>query len=505
MIQTGKPKPWDQLFLAPWHFLLLIAFFLTDGCVEFPGLLPFTDLAAYFGMAAAITFAAYFLFRYLFRSAHKAALLVTTATGLYLFYGTIQDALAANVLGKAIYRDHKLLPLLAGLLLLLGIILGRTKRPLLRLTRYLNTLLLVLLLLNGGRMGMQAGWGTSGAHAVTSKPAPVAGRICDTCAKPDIFLLLLDEYTGLDMLREKWDYSNDPFVRTLREQQFFVADHPSSNYSYTPFSMAATFEMEYPGWVKDLGQIQAQDYTYAANRISGSTALRYLQGSGYRLVNNSIFDIQDQPSQYDPGFLSLKFQLLTARTCWPRLKRSWFWGINVGRFFRLGGPGEGNREMVRKGNQGILDRVYALAGDTAGGPRFVYTHLMLPHEPFLYDSLGRPAPPVDAGVEGSTEGKKAAYLQYLVHANGVVGKLVRHIREQTGDRAVILVLSDHGFRQMDMDWVVKNINNNFSAVYLPKKNYESYYDTLSNVNQFRVLFNSLFDAGFTVLKDSCVF
>jgi hypothetical protein len=69
-------------------------------------------------------------------------------------------------------------------------------------------------------------------------------------------------------------------------------------------------------------------------------------------------------------------------------------------------------------------------------------------------------------------------------------------------RPAILLLSDHGFRRPGTDMEDKYDFMNLNAVFLPNGNYQQFYDSISNVNQFRALFNSLFRQRYRLLKDS---
>jgi hypothetical protein len=68
-----------------------------------------------------------------------------------------------------------------------------------------------------------------------------------------------------------------------------------------------------------------------------------------------------------------------------------------------------------------------------------------------------------------------------------------------------MLLGDHGFREgvkkEEYNYVFMNLN----AIYLPEKNYDGFYDSISNVNQFRVLLNNQFEQHLPLLKDSTIF
>ncbi|HEU0110529.1 MAG TPA: hypothetical protein VFQ73_06605, partial [Flavisolibacter sp.] len=73
-----------------------------------------------------------------------------------------------------------------------------------------------------------------------------------------------------------------------------------------------------------------------------------------------------------------------------------------------------------------------------------------------------------------------------------------HIKKATQGKAIIMLLSDHGYRYASN---AENYYSNLAAIYRPDGVYGSYYDSISNVNQFRVLFNQYFHQNFEILPD----
>lgn len=471
----------------PWHFLLLILFFLLHGYRDSDGLAPVRDLLFYGAMVAAIAWILYVAASRFYRDSSKAGLLVTLLLFVYLFYGVVQDRLQASGMLMKLARDHVLIPLLAVMLLIVAVGLKWIRSLPAKLTLYLNLLLLLYVVADMVLLGV----GGAEREKQVGMERRSVKKACDTCSKPDIYLLLLDEYAGSRTLMKEFGYSNQGFVDRLRSKGFFVADTPSSNYAYTPFSMACMFNMDYSGWQGMEKDINAKHYTMAANQIGRSPALQELQQQGYELQNLSIFDILNKPAAFDQGFMALKLRLVTDKTMWERFRKSLFWQFDRqdGWGRKLGWDGAGR---IGKGNTEMIRRTMELAGDsTKKAPQFVYTHLLMPHPPYLYDSLGRPG---DAG-----------YLSYLKYATREVERLVDTIMKGEQGQAVIIVMSDHGMRKPGVGWASEEFNNNFNAVYLPRRNYDYFYASISNVNQFRMLFNSLFDSGYEVLKDSVVF
>ena len=156
-----------------------------------------------------------------------------------------------------------------------------------------------------------------------------------------------------------------------------------------------------------------------------------------------------------------------------------------------------------KGNKRLADLTIKTAGSRAVNPKLVYTHLLMPHWPYLQDSLGRLAEYNAYKVVSKDQGK-ADYLSYLKHTNNFVSAFVDKLLHLTNGKAVIMVMSDHGYRKIENDSKFRG-NYNLNAVYLPDQNYKSFYDSVSNVNQFRLIFNTVFKTQLPLKQDSIVF
>ena len=60
--------------------------------------------------------------------------------------------------------------------------------------------------------------------------------ICDSCKKPDVYFILLDQYTGNMALKEVFNFDNVAFETQLGQRGFHLAKRSSSNYNLTPNS-----------------------------------------------------------------------------------------------------------------------------------------------------------------------------------------------------------------------------------------------------------------------------
>jgi len=127
----------------------------------------------------------------------------------------------------------------------------------------------------------------------------------------------------------------------------------------------------------------------------------------------------------------------------------------------------------------------------------------MPHGPFVFDRNGRQRDTKDIMSEDTTK-IPAAYLDYLVYTNTQIKKLVSAIQERSGGSTAIILMGDHGFRYHGNQYYHENFEN-LNAVYLPGRDYRLLYDSITCVNEFRVVFNSLFNQSIPLLKDSTIF
>jgi hypothetical protein len=149
-----------------------------------------------------------------------------------------------------------------------------------------------------------------------------------------------------------------------------------------------------------------------------------------------------------------------------------------------------------------LEHTKKKAAERTNAPKFVYTHLMIPHDPYYYDSKGN-----IVSLEKIIMAGKAGpqnYLEYLQYGNKKILELIDYILENSPTPPVIMILSDHGYRNYKVKSDRRYDFMNLNAIYLPDKNYALFNDSITNVNQFRIFFNTLFGQHLPLLKDSTI-
>jgi hypothetical protein len=159
----------------------------------------------------------------------------------------------------------------------------------------------------------------------------------------------------------------------------------------------------------------------------------------------------------------------------------------------------------RNFNNTVIDSVLNISVKKEDSPKFIYAHLYLPHPPFFYDENGK-SNDLKYVITESSQKNKNLFLSYLKYTNKVILKITDNILDATNKKALIIIQSDHGFR--DFDGGPDNPHlffKNYSAFYFSDKNYSTIYDSISNINTFPVVLNKYFNTKFHLLQDTTVF
>jgi len=429
----------------------------------------------------------------LYRDIIKASVAALLIMAFHFFFGNFLDFLKDHF-PQNVLRYRYIFALSIFIFLFLFIWLKKRKKSLFMFTFYLNVLLAILIIVD-------AGWLIAKIPIAREKkifrPEAEGFITCDTCLKPDIFFIIPDQYAGYTALKDVFDFDNVDFENELKARRFHIAKKSISNYDFTPFSVASTLNMDLLSLKKGPQNYSTVGYSYEV--IRNSRVLKFLSSNGYRFYNCSIFDFDDQPAHKYAAFLPYGIKLVTAQTLTTRVTDDFRQDILDGKL--------GLKNLQKKiaydnlhFNDEIMDFTAKVAAEKINEPKFVYTHLMMPHFPYYFDSKGDPLPIEKLGGLNRTNAND--YTEYLQYSNKRLLMLIDNILNGSVSPPLIIVLSDHGFRHSEkkVDPAYDFINLN--AVYFPDGNYSRFYDGISNMNQFRLVFNQYFGQQLPMLKDS---
>jgi hypothetical protein len=339
---------------------------------------------------------------------------------------------------------------------------------------------------------------------------------------PDIYYIILDEYASSSTIKEIWGYDNSEFENHLIMQGFYVADNSSSRYYQTEWSLATSLNMEYPGKkishndFYNLTMTDRQtDYVNISiidlyQKINNNKVSGYLKNKGYTLVALDAWTsanrakgemIVDQSYIYTPyeKFYSIdNFGILLVHSTLLR-------PLEIFEFFLSNPYVSDDEDFHRNTNLFILSKLKNIY--TVPGPKFVFVHITLPHTPFVFDETGAVINKVNSL---NWQNKKYYLSQYIFITNQITPIIdnIQQYSQKSGRPAVIILQSDHGPRpfngrssEENLDIPVDDMFKIFNAYYLPDTNQSIFYNNISPVNSFRLLFNTYFKENYPLLED----
>ena len=428
----------------------------------------------------------------IFKDRRKASLFAFVLMFYHFFFGAVQYALKRVSENFFLAKYSVLLPLSFVLLLLLFIALKRTKKQFSRFILYLNAALAVLLVIDLPALFQQPARVTQLTHL---KP-------CDSCNKPDVYFIIADEYADSASLSQAFGFDNGRFQAALRSRGFHLVGNSRANYNFTQYAVASMFKMDYLPNL-DRRNSSKKDINACYGSVNENELLLFFEKSGYAVKNFSVFNLANEPAKAEYKFVPMGKTLISSQTFLQRLKRDL--GYHLVTTLKIKSEINRYAYYARESNEALLGMLRDEARRPSPQPRFVFTHIEMPHYPYYYDSLGRQRSL--AFLAGGNERNGEAYIEYLKYANKVYLQAIDDILQHASKPPVIMFMGDHGFREFSQDNAVNRTYQfmNLNAVFLPDKNYSPFRDGLSGVNQFRALLNASFGQNLPFLKDSSVY
>jgi hypothetical protein len=425
----------------------------------------------------------------------KAAIASFVVTLVNFFMGSFHELLVRKTGGHVLSKYSVFLPLLS-IFCLISFVLIKKVRNHHRLVSYLNFLFGVLCAWEVIRVlhdsFFQNLWQKDDTTVRLSE--------CKNCYTPDIYLIIADEYSGYIELKDEFNFDNSAFLDSLKKREFYVVENSFSNYDQTYYSMASMFKMHYlDNLEKD--SLSKKDINYCYSVINKNPVTSYLKEHGYQIKNYSIFPLDNQFTTTKQTFLLTGLSFITHETLISKIEADI--GYHLIEKFHFKPAIEANIKTyntTEENNKKLLGLLSTEIHNKSKNPRFVYTHLSMPHYPYYFDKNGNRYPIQESA---SLLTHKSRYIEYLQYCNTLFLTLIDSIQQHSLKPHIILFMSDHGFRMLPKEkrrYQFMTIN----AVFYPDKKYGEFYSGMSNVNQFRIMLNKIFKQRLPLMKDSTV-
>jgi hypothetical protein len=484
--QEKRPLVLHPFLLAAFPVLYIYASNI-EYAVPLPDVLPWlVGFVAGAGVAMLIAWIA------LRGDALRAGLLATALVVLFFTYGQIFIRVEGFTMGGVEIGRHLYLLPVWGALAVLGVVAAvRAGRHTALLTKGLNVAAAVLVLSNLATIGwykLRSGSDVPPTLAQEERNLGVPASP-DAEGKPDIYYVILDRYGGEVALRGQFGFDNRPFLDSLEDRGFYVASESTANYQKTAHSLASSLNMEFLNGLDGGGTPDNWGPIYGL--LQNHEVGAFLRSKGYRYVH---IGSRWRPTAANPqADMNMKFKGDLSEFSSALLESTVLPAFG-GAIERLD---ERQREYLRPFFQ------FEKLAETRelGGPTFVFAHILLPHEPYLFDRHGGF---VSREAQRSRTFRQN-YIEQLLFTNQKVLEAVDRLLEGPEEsRPVIIIQADEGPFSEDWDTRPDQIKQKFSilnAFHLPGVEKPGLYPSITPVNTFRLLFDLYFDADLELLPD----
>jgi hypothetical protein len=427
---------------------------------------------------------------------HKRAFLTGVGVVIFGTYGGVRDGIGADTGHPA----SSAFVLLAGYAALTAVYTMRSRLSFAPLSRFLNIFTAALV----GLSVASIAYACLKAPAVPLPP-PLPRPASLPATRPTIYLIILDQYTGSSSLRENYSYDNTSFEAALRARGFFVPHASRPNYVQTRLALASLLNWSYLDPVVARVGAASLDWRPIGPWVEDNRAVSFLKSLGYEFVF--------MPSWYPPMTRSRHADLtLPAQDrLWSKFAIAWagttMWQpITHVACSILGCTGYDVPETAAL-QDWKFEQLGALAASAR--PRFVFAHLILPHEPFVYQADCTPrSRPLE--FAGPLDTLRAAYIAQIQCVNRKVIAMIDAIRRLAPSPPVILLQADHGNGQMEPNAMylesptpkrMRERTDIFAAYAVPGAPDSLWYDTITPINVLPAVFNQLFQLDLPRLPD----
>ncbi len=474
--------PWYAFFLVLYAILSLLAQNLgqVQSSVAFRSLLV--------GLVAMCLFV--FVLNIFVKDIQRAGLIAAFFVILFFSYGHIYLAIKNLYIGDMLIGRHRYLVLVWTFLAVLGFFSLKKLRPEI-LTGNLNFVTFVLLLFPLVQILTYEINGREGKVSV-QRVEPVSEDL------PDVYYIILDAYGRSDVLKRDIGYDNSSFLADLEDLGFYVAECSQSNYSRTELSLSSSLNLDYVDALREDLTPETKDRSLVQGLVKQNLVVEKFMRMGYTThAFQTEFSISDiDPIDYfyvapQKGFNDFE-GLLLETTAAIILEDAGFFN----KLHFTADDAKFHRILF------TLDTLKTLS--ESPGPDFVFAHIMLPHQRFVFDADGEMALvqmfSSNRGEYYSDETYVLGYRNQAIFVSKAITDVVKDILENSSTPPIIIIQGDHGpshFSEADRMGIL-------NAYYFPEKQ-PVFYPTITPVNTFRLLFDTYFDESYPLLDDLSYF
>ncbi|MBI5951028.1 MAG: hypothetical protein HY865_05180 [Chloroflexi bacterium] len=431
----------------------------------------------------------------------RAAAITSITLLLFFSYGHVSGIMSEGEGFGRIMETHRRLGALWIVLLVVGIFTASKMKDIGAFTKGANVMTGALCIMAISQVVFSA-IQHPGVKAASNTPKDLSTV---STSDPDVYYIVLDAYSRADLLQEVTGFDNSEFINEMKAMGFILPACTQSNYHATLPSLTSTLNMNYLDKLPPNQQYLPNYYDYIPY-LQQNLVMRIFKERGYEtytfkgrfeflnMVNSShyydLFAGDSNRQQIDSqNFLFIFLETTALRPALdyvdhykratddlPSFLKSLILTDDIfsNRFYK-----QYQKSLY---HLDILEQIPDMPGK-----KFVYAHLYITHEPYVFTAEGDFRWPEAEGPQG--------YLDQILFVNKSLPKILQSIIVKSEIPPIIVVQGDHGWT-----WDERR-NRILSAYYLPNGGSDMLYDGISPVNTFRIIMNKYFGGNYELLPD----
>ena len=313
--------------------------------------------------------------------------------------------------------------------------------------------------------------------------------------KPNVYFIILDAYSGSEILKDVFEFDNSEFTSFLESKEFDVVKNSHSNYASTEESISSTFNMNY---VHE--RIPDMEGKYklgiVGKTIDNNIVMKNFKELGYEIINFNSGVGFTRDLQIADTTLCEKFggELMNLEMIRMLTKNSMLFPIQTKLY-----------------QSDMRDQILCIFSEVTNieknrdKPFFAFVHIFIPHRPFIFDQDGNPTTTENLDIANIDEDKEG-YINQLIFANKKTEEIINKILDTSESKPIIIIQGDHGATVIKglesfNEEAIKERYSILNAYYFPDEVSMKPYEGISSVNTFRLIFNNYFNSNYELLED----
>ena len=399
--------------------------------------------------------------RKIIKNSNKAALITGVGVVFFFYFGYVQDALKGILVSNIpVNKTSILVPISIIIFIILTVYFIKSKNNFESIIKIANVVSIILILV-----------------VCVQFIIPSA-----SAEKPNVYHIILDEYTDNEILTKKFGYNNEKFLEFLNNNGFYMHDKLFSTFGSTVKELNVILNMEYPKKLRWM----SEDY----ESLNNNKVMSIFSNQDYSVIEtNSMmrwknFSDVDTKLCYDTNFINSEFldQVL---------------GKSIIRYFLEKYQQDTRRDTVRC-TFNVLNEI-TLKTD---GPKYVFSHVYVPHPPFLFGPNGENVIPDHREISGlQSRENPQGYVNQLIYATNEITVVIKNI-VKNDPNAIIIVQGDTGTLTGTeiSKKTMKEIYQAHSILYAVRIPDVEDSDYMIPVNTYRIIFNNYFNMNYDYLE-----